>query len=178
MMLIYIIIIMFKKCIHNHKLYNKDCDGKGICQHNRVRSRCKECNNSNFYEHSRKKSRCLQCSKTIKKNLCSHNRQKAFCKECGGSQICSHNRQKQLCRECNKPIICIHGVINCKECILANSPELKLLNIIRELKKNNISNDLNISINIIKNKYNICEHNNIKTNCYTCQNNFITSMLN
>ena len=31
---------------------------------------------------------------------------------------------------------------------------------------------------IIKKQYNICQHNNIKTNCIQCQNNFIESILN
>jgi len=73
-------------------------------------------------------------------------------------------------------MICIHGNINCKTCILANTEKLKMLNIIREL--NNNTSDLNISIDIIKKQYNICQHNNIKTNCIQCQNNFIESILN
>ena len=59
---------------------------------------------------------------------------------------------------------------------MANTEKLKMLNIIREL--NNNTNDLNISIDIIKKQYNICHHNNIKTNCIQCQNNFIESILN
>jgi hypothetical protein len=73
-------------------------------------------------------------------------------------------------------MICIHGLINCKTCILANTEKLKMLNIIREL--NNNTSELNNSIDIIKKKYNICDHNNIKTNCYQCQNTFIKSILN
>jgi dTDP-4-amino-4,6-dideoxygalactose transaminase len=92
-------------------------------------------------------------------------------KKIKGSHICLHNKQW-----CNKSIICIHGYKNCKICILANTEKLKMLNIIRKL--NNNSNDLNVSINIIKEKYNICNHNNIKTNCIQCQNNFIESILN
>ena len=167
---------MYKKCIHNRKLYEccKDCNGKGVCPHNRVKSRCRECNGGSFCDHSRRRSRCPECCKN--KYLCPHNRQKAFCKECGGSQICPHNKHKQWCYECNKPMICIHGHINCKTCILANTEKLKMLNIIRAL--NNNTNDLNISIDIIKKQYNICQHNNIKTNCIQCQNNFIESILN
>jgi hypothetical protein len=93
-----------------------------------------------------------------------------------GSHICCHNKQKQWCIECNKSIICIHGYKNCKICIFANTEKLKILNIIRQL--NNNTNDLNISINIIKKQYNICHHNNIKTNCIKCQNTFIKSILN
>ena len=171
MIIFFITIIMFKNYIY------KDCEYSSICKHNRVELKCKECNSVRLKKtkilckHNKQKAFCKECGGS---QICPHNRQKAICKECGGSQICPHNRQKQWCKECNKKPICIHGKINCKECILANSKELKMLNIIRELNKNDINN----SINIIKNKYNICEHNNIKTNCYTCQNNFITSMLN
>jgi len=186
---------MYKKCIHNRKLYEccKDCNVKGVCLHNRVKSRCRECNGGSFCDHSRRRSRCPECCKTTK-YLCPHNRQKAFCyecggsqicphnkykarcKQCGGSQICPHNKHKQWCKECNKPMICIHGLINCKTCILANTEKLKMLNIIREL--NNNTSELNISIDIIKKQYNICNHNNIKTNCIQCQNTFIESILN
>lgn len=167
---------MYKKCIHNRKLYEcNHCGGKGVCPHNRVKSRCRECNGGSFCEHSRRRSRCPECYKN--KYICPHNKHKAKCKECRRSQICPHNKHKQWCSECNKPMICIHGNINCKTCILANTEKLKMLNIIRKLNNNN-TNDLNISIDIIKKQYNICNHNNIKTNCIQCQNNFIKSILN
>lgn len=139
---------MFKKCIHNRKLYEcNHCGGIGIFPHNRDKSRCRACNG--FWYHSRRRAGCPPCFKTLYKY--------------------SDNKQQTKC---------IHGKINCKECILANSKELKILSIIRELNKNTIMNDLDKSINIIKNIYNVCEHNNIKTNCYQCQNNFIKSLLN
>ena len=160
---------MFKKCIHNCKLYEScnHCGDKGVCPHNRVKSRYRECNGGRI-------SRYPECCK--KKYLCPHNKQKAFCKECGGSQICPHNKHKQGCKKCNKPIICIHRKINCKICILANTEKLKMLNIISKL--NNNTTELNNSIDIIKKQYNICDHNNIETNCIQCQNNFIESILN
>jgi hypothetical protein len=51
----------------------RDCGGKSVCQHNRVRSYCKECGGG---------------------GLCHHNRVRSKCKDCGGSGICKHGRHK------------------------------------------------------------------------------------
>jgi hypothetical protein len=59
--------------------YCKECPGKGICEHGRVRSTCKECGGG---------------------SICEHGRRRSVCKECGGSQICEHGRQRSHCKAC------------------------------------------------------------------------------
>jgi DnaJ-class molecular chaperone len=41
--------------------YCKECPGKGICEHGRVRTQCKECGGSGICEHGRRRSRCKEC---------------------------------------------------------------------------------------------------------------------
>jgi len=53
-----------KTCIHE-KARNgylcKECPGKGICEHNKVRSICKECGGSQICEHNKVRSICKEC---------------------------------------------------------------------------------------------------------------------
>lgn len=73
------------------KGYNcKECKaegigGKGICEHQRVRSECKDCGGASICEHKRVRSQCI---------------------ECGGSSFCEHQRRRSECKECreNLPI--------------------------------------------------------------------------
>ena len=62
----------------NRGYYCKECPGKGICEHGRVRPQCKECGGSGICEHGRVRYRC---------------------KECGGSSICEHGRVRYACKE-------------------------------------------------------------------------------
>ena len=53
-----------KTCVHGKAqggYYCKECPGKGICEHGRVRSRCKECGGSGICEHGRRRYRCKEC---------------------------------------------------------------------------------------------------------------------
>ena len=69
-------------CVHGRRqrgYYCKECPGKGICEHGRVRRQCKECGGS---------------------SICEHGRQRSECKECGGSGICEHGRRRSRCKDC------------------------------------------------------------------------------
>ena len=69
----------------------KECPGKGICEHGRVRRTCKECGGS---------------------QICEHGRQRSQCKECGGGSIFEHGRRRSQCKECREardaaaPVLC------------------------------------------------------------------------
>ena len=52
---------------------------KGICEHGRMRARCKQCGGN---------------------GICEHNRERRFCKECVGSAICEHGTRRHYCKEC------------------------------------------------------------------------------
>ena len=41
----------------------KECPGKGICEHRRVRRQCKECGGSGICEHGRRRSRYKACAR-------------------------------------------------------------------------------------------------------------------
>ena len=85
--------------------------GGSICEHNRVRSRCKECSGGEMCEHSRRHSQCKECGGS---EICKHNRVRSRCKECGGSQICEHNRQRSQCKKCGGGNICEHNRQRCQ----------------------------------------------------------------
>ena len=57
-----------------------DCGGSSICEHERVRSKCKECGCSSGY--------------------CEHGRERRRCKDCGGGGICEHGQRRTRCTEC------------------------------------------------------------------------------
>ena len=61
--------------------------GTGVCEHQRIRSRCKDCGGSSICEHQRIRSRCKDCGGS---GICEHQRQRSQCKDCGGSSICEH----------------------------------------------------------------------------------------
>ena len=75
----------------------KECPGKGICEHRRVRSTCKECGGASICEHGRVRSKCKECGGG---SICEHGRQRSKCKECRGGSICEHGRRKYRCKEC------------------------------------------------------------------------------
>ena len=56
-----------------------------LCEHHRVRSRCKECGGSGICEHKRVRSTCKDCGGS---SLCEHQRRRRSCKDCGGSGLC------------------------------------------------------------------------------------------
>ena len=71
-----------KTCVHGKGKGGylcKECPGKGICEHGRVRNQCKECGGS---------------------SICEHGRRRTQCKECGGSSICEHGRVRYGCKTC------------------------------------------------------------------------------
>ena len=41
----------------------KECPGKGICEHGRVRSKCKECGGGSICEHGRQRYGCKACAR-------------------------------------------------------------------------------------------------------------------
>ena len=121
----------------------KECPGKGICEHGRVRSKCKECGALSICEHGRERSRCKECGEHLRAregakhvqegarasgasamqggaggSICEHGRAAKSCKECGGSSICEHGRVRSECKECGGASICEHGRVRskCKEC--------------------------------------------------------------
>jgi hypothetical protein len=86
-----------------------------MCEHGRVKARCKPCHGSEICEHGRWKQNCKPCDGSA---MCEHGRQKSKCTECPIkgivpksickgclSKILSHNRQKKgLCAECDKTL--------------------------------------------------------------------------
>ena len=99
----------------NRGYYCKECPGKGICEHGRVRHSCKECGGSQICEHGRVRQQCKECEGS---SICEHGRERYRCKECGGSGICEHGRQRSSCKECGGSQICEHGRrrYSCKAC--------------------------------------------------------------
>jgi hypothetical protein len=108
-----------KTCVHGRRqggYFCKECPGKGICEHGRVRSQCKACGGSGICEHGRVRSVCKECGGG---GICEHGRERRRCKECGGSGICEHGRLRSRCKECGGRGICEHGRqrSQCKECV-------------------------------------------------------------
>ena len=60
--------------LESERSYCKDCQGRGICKHQRRRSRCKECGGA---------------------TMCPHQREKSRCKQCGGAGICPRQRRSR-----------------------------------------------------------------------------------
>ena len=64
-----------------------------ICEHGRIRSKCKECGGSICeITAARRKVRWG--------GICEHARLRSTCKECGGGSICEHGRIRSRCKEC------------------------------------------------------------------------------
>ena len=73
--------------------------GKGICEHGRLRSKCKDCGGSSMCEHGRERNQCKDCGGS---GICEHMRRRYFCKECGGGGICEHGRMRWRCKDCGE----------------------------------------------------------------------------
>ena len=93
----------------------RDCGGKSVCKHNRIRYQCTECGGASICPHGRMGYQCKECGGS---SICHHKRVRAYCKECKGSQICAHNRVKSHCAACKGSQICEHGVQRsfCEHC--------------------------------------------------------------
>ena len=111
------------RCIHDRRIYNcVDCDGAGICEHKKRKSRCKECGNgkelcehgcelancvpckgSSICEHGKRKRRCIACQGAA---ICEHNKNRQNCIECSGNGICEHNKKKSRCKLCDGAELC------------------------------------------------------------------------
>ena len=79
--------------------------GGGLCEHQRIRSRCKDCGGASICEHQRQRSRCKECGGA---SICEHQRERRLCKDCGGSGICEHQRERSTCKDCGGSSICEH----------------------------------------------------------------------
>ena len=73
--------------------------GPTLCEHQRVRRRCKDCGGSGLCEHQRVRSKCKDCGGS---SFCQHQRLRRQCKDCGGGGICEHQRQRGHCKDCRK----------------------------------------------------------------------------
>jgi hypothetical protein len=75
-----------KKCEHGRfQYYCKDCKGAGICEHKRVRCRCRKCGTgSQICQHKKDRRKCIECRGP---NICTHGRYRYVCKECGGLPV-------------------------------------------------------------------------------------------
>jgi hypothetical protein len=83
-----------EEIIKNDKKLNEH-----ICQHNIKRSYCRKCTNNRvrdnrICEHNKVRPRCKGGS------ICEHNKRRSQCKECKGGSICEHNRVRSECKEC------------------------------------------------------------------------------
>ena len=58
---------------------------KKMCEHNKIRSRCKACGGSQICEHNKIKSVCKDCGGG---SICEHGKRRSCCGLCGGSKIC------------------------------------------------------------------------------------------
>ena len=81
----------------------KECGGKGLCEHERQKSRCKECGGTSICKHGQYKDRCKECGGS---SLCEHGKYKVQCKECGGSVFCEHGKYKVQCKKCGGSVLC------------------------------------------------------------------------
>ena len=89
--------------------------GRGICEHNKIRSICKKCGGGSMCEHNKRRFVCKECGGN---GICEHNKVRSICKACGGSDICEHGRARSHCKECGGGSICEHNKLRsrCKEC--------------------------------------------------------------
>ena len=101
-----------RTCVHGRSQGGylcKECPGKGICEHGRVRRQCKECGGSGICEHGRQRHVCKECGGS---GICEHRRERNKCKECGGGSVCEHGRVRTKCKECRAardaaaPVLC------------------------------------------------------------------------
>jgi hypothetical protein len=107
-----------KVCPHGRRsngYYCRECGGKGICEHDRQRSKCRDCGGKSVCKHNRIRYQCTECGGV---SICPHGRMGYQCKECGGSSICKHKRVRAYCKECKGSQICAHGRVksHCAAC--------------------------------------------------------------
>ena len=81
----------------------KDCGGSGLCEHQRERSKCKDYGGGSFCEHQRRRSRCKEFGWY---SFCCHQRPRSLCQECGGGDLCQHQRPHSKCRDCGGGSFC------------------------------------------------------------------------
>lgn len=105
------------RCEHfREKRYCKECKGCKICEHDKIRNKCRVCSmvklssgkmvvSGSFCDHGKRKGYCKDCSPG---QLCEHGRQRYTCKECKGTQICEHQIQKAYCKQCKGNQLCEH----------------------------------------------------------------------
>ena len=111
------IIVGASVCEHNKiRSRCKKCDGGEICKHNKRRSICKKCDGGEICKHNKRRSECRPCGG---KSICEHNRRRFQCKECEGVSICEHNRQRSSCKKCGGVSICEHNINRggCRRCM-------------------------------------------------------------
>ena len=77
----------------------REYGGKGRCEHQRERSKCKDCGGSGICEHQRVRSTCKDCGGG---SFCEHQRRRSTCKDCGGGSICQHQRVRSKCKDCRQ----------------------------------------------------------------------------
>jgi len=110
------IIVGASVCEHNKiRSRCKKCGGGSICDHDRERSTCKECGGGSVCEHNKIRSQCKECGGV---SICEHNIQRSQCKPCGGGGICEHNKLRYTCKPCGGGGICEHNKLRhtCKPC--------------------------------------------------------------
>ena len=90
------------------------------CPHGRQSSYlCPKCEGQGICEHKRRKSRCRQCGGDAATELCEHNRFRRNCALCGGSAICEHQKQRHHCLLCHGSGVCRHDIQR-QHCLLCN----------------------------------------------------------
>ena len=75
------------------------CGGRGLCQQQRVRSRCKEFGGGSICDHQRIRSDRRECAGP---SICEHKRRRNRCTECGGGGLCEHQRERSKCKACRE----------------------------------------------------------------------------
>jgi hypothetical protein len=89
--------------------YAKKCGGSQICEHKRIKSRCKDCGGSSICEHGKRKTGCKECNPVV-------------CNEC--SETFSKGSIKNHKKHCT-------GYINCSSGELAVMESLESLGFVK-----------------------------------------------
>ena len=94
---------------------NKNAANGQLCEHQRVRGKCKDCGGSQICQHQRQRAQCVDCGGS---GICQHQRRRTHCIDCGGSCICQHQRERNKCKDCRGSGICQHKRQRnrCKDC--------------------------------------------------------------
>ena len=109
-----------KQCKH------EGIDGRGICNHDKLKSRCRECGGGALCIHDKQKSHCRECGGSA---YCIHDKQKTKCRECGGSALCIHDKQKYMCVDCNCAEELLLRKKTCVICVKPNRSSLDKQNV-------------------------------------------------